>query len=71
LKKIICNNARWKVTDSQSCRRRAVLSYEKGNLTKAANYCKHLAYVSNDLEIKRKAKLDGLYFRERAKRKNK
>ena len=67
----IRNCAKWKVTDSQSTRRRAVLSYVKGDLTSAANYCKHLAYVSNDLEVKRKARLDGLYFRERAKRKNK
>jgi hypothetical protein len=63
------NCANWRKTDSQSCRRRAVLSFEKGNLVKAANYCKYLAYTTNDAEIKRKAKLDGLYFRERAKRK--
>ena len=64
------NCANWRKTDSQSCRRRAVLFYEKGDLTKAANYCKYLAYTTHDAEIKRKAKLDGIYFRERAKRKN-
>ena len=64
------NSANWRKTDSQSCRRRAVLFYEKGDLTKAANYCKYLAYTTHDAEIKRKAKLDGIYFRERAKRKN-
>lgn len=67
----INNCANWRVTDSQSQRRRAVLSYEKGNWQKACNYCKYLSYTSNDNEIKRKAKLDSIYFREKAKRRQK
>lgn len=68
LKHKVINCANWRKTDSQSTRRRAVLSYEKGDWHKSANYCKHLAYSSNDPEIRRKAKLDGVYFTEKAKR---
>jgi outer membrane protein assembly factor BamD (BamD/ComL family) len=60
---------KWSVTDSQSCRRKAVLSYQKGNLSKAAQSCRDIARKSNSKEVKRKAKLDAFYFNCQAKRK--
>jgi outer membrane protein assembly factor BamD (BamD/ComL family) len=60
---------KWSVTDSQSCRRKAVSSYQKGNLLKAAQYCRDIARKSNSKEVKRKAKLDAFYFNCQAKRK--
>lgn len=69
MKKRVVSNANWRVTDSQSHRRKAVLSYEKGNLIRAAQYCKYLLRSSNDKEVRRKAKLDGLHFGFMAKKK--
>ena len=53
---------KWNVTDSQSCRRKAVSSYTKGNLLKATQCCRDIARASNSKEVKRKAKLDAYYF---------
>lgn len=61
--------SKWCVTDSQSCRRKAVSSYTKGNLTKAIQCCNGIARASNSKEVKRKAKLDAYYFNCKAKSK--
>jgi hypothetical protein len=60
--------ANWKKTDSQSTRRKAVLSYAKGDCAQAARVVKRIQYSSEDASIKRKACGDAEYFKARAQR---
>ena len=61
----------WKKTDSQSSRRRAVLSFKRGDCTAAFRCMKRIQYNCNDPKIQRKAAADAEYFKARAERQNK
>ncbi len=61
----------WKKSDTESCRRRAVLSSKKGDYLAASRALRYVSKHSNDPEVKRKAKNDSLYFLQKARAKRK
>lgn len=71
MKKIVKKNLLWKKTDSQSSRRRAVLSFKKGNCEAAYKTMKRIQYKSCDPKIQRQAAADAEYFKARAERQKK
>ena len=59
----------WKKSDTESNRRRAVLSAKKGDYMAASRALRYVSRNSNDNEVKRKAKNDSLYFLQKARAK--
>ena len=61
----------WKKTDSRLNRRRAVLSFKKGDCDAAFRTMKRIQYKSNDTKVRRQAAADAEYFKARAIRQKK
>lgn len=61
----------WRKTDSQSSRRRAVLSFKKGDCEAAYRTMRRIQYKSEDPKIRKNAAADAKYFKARAERQKK
>ena len=61
----------WKKTDSQSNRRRAVLSFKKGDCDAAFRTMKRIQYKSNDQKARKQAAADAEYFKAKVLRQKK
>lgn len=61
----------WHKSDSQTRRRRSVLSQCKGDYLHAARLCQQIANRHSDYDTRRKARMDAKYFFAKYKRKKK
>jgi hypothetical protein len=56
----------WKKTDSRLNRRRAVLSFKKGDCEAAFRTMKRIQYKSNDQKVRKQAAADAEYFKAKS-----